>query len=249
MINATLEARLGSKRFPNKILKKIGKKSFLEFQIDRIKKSKYLQKIIVATTLKKEDTKIVELSKKKKVSIYRGSSENVLKRLVNAHKINKTKIVVRLCGDNPFQDPDMIDDAIKEFLKKKCDLVVYGGGKNIRKIPYGFDVEVLSYDLLKKVYSKAKKKIHLEHPIKYVYDELKNVKIVYMKPKNKKFHFPKFSFGLDYPDQQVFLQKVHKKLNNNYVSYKTLIKTVKNNPKLLNMAKILSEKYILNRKY
>ena len=66
MINATLEARLGSKRFPNKILKKIGKKSFLEFQIDRIKKSKYLQKIIVATTLKKEDTKIVELSKKKK---------------------------------------------------------------------------------------------------------------------------------------------------------------------------------------
>ena len=89
----------------------------------------------------------------------------------------------------------------------------------------------------------------MEHPIKYVYDELKNVKIVYMKPKNKKFHFPKFSFGLDYPDQQVFLQKVHEKLNNNYVSYKTLIKTVKNNPKLLNMAKILSEKYILNRKY
>lgn len=249
MINATLEARLNSKRFPNKVLEKINKKSFLELQIDRTKKSKLIKNLIVATTNRKKDFNIVKLCKKKKLKYFRGSSENVLERIFQAHKKNNSSIVVRLCGDNPFQDPQMIDQTIKEFKKFKNDIVCYGGGKNIRKIPYGFDIEVLSFDLLKFAYAKAKKKIHLEHPTKYLYDEVKNLRIKFLKPKDKKLFFPKFSFGLDYPDQQVFLQNVRKEVKSDYVSYKTLIKTVKKSPKLLKMAKILSKKYILNRKY
>ena len=86
MINATIEARLSSTRFPNKILKKINNKSFLEFQINRIKKSKYLSNIIVATTNKKIDKKIINLCKKNKIKYYSGSSENVLKRIFITHK-------------------------------------------------------------------------------------------------------------------------------------------------------------------
>ncbi len=249
MINATIEARLGSTRFPNKILKKISNKTFLEFQINRIKKSKYLSKIIVATTNKKNDKKIINLCKKKKIEYYSGSNENVLKRIFMTHKKYKSQIVVRLCSDNPFQDPKMIDDSIKEYLKKKNDIVCYGGSPKTRKIPYGFDIEVLSFDLLNEAYKLAKNKIHLEHPTKYLYDVRKNLKIKFLKPTKKSLYFPKLTFALDYPDQQIFLKKILLKVKNNYANYKKLVMTVKKTPELMNMAKILSEKYILNRKY
>ena len=63
MINATLEARLGSKRFPNKLFRNLGKTTFLQFQVKRILKSKHLKKLIIATTKKKQDKKILNLSK------------------------------------------------------------------------------------------------------------------------------------------------------------------------------------------
>ena len=83
MINATIEARLGSSRFPNKVLKKINHRSFLEFQINRVKKSKLISNIIVATTNQNKDHKIINLCKKNKVKYFKGSVNNVLKRIIN----------------------------------------------------------------------------------------------------------------------------------------------------------------------
>lgn len=249
MINATLEARLGSKRFPNKLFRNLGKTTFLQFQVKRILKSKHLKKLIIATTKKKQDKKILNLSKKLKIDCYSGESENVLKRIYNIHKKNKSKVLVRLCGDNPFQDPKMIDDAIKIYLKGKYDIVCYGGPPGIRKIPYGFDIEVLSFDLLALAFKKARKKIHLEHPTKYLYDKEKNLEINYLKPKNKKFFEPKMTFALDYPDQEKFLNSVLLAVKDKNASYKKIITTVKRTKKLNHMAKILTKKYVLKRKF
>ena len=247
-INATIEARLGSIRFPGKVLKKISKKTFLEFQIDRCKKSKLLSNIIVATTNKKEDRKIINLCKKLNVKYYAGSDANVLDRITKAHIKNSTDIVVRLCGDNIFQDPNMIDDTIKEFMRWKYNIVCYGGSPKVRKIPYGFDIEVLSMSLLKKTHKKAKKKIHLEHPTKYLYDSKKYL-IKFLKPKNKKFYASKYTFALDYPEQSIFLKKILSLSKNEKLSYEKILNITRRNKILLKMAKMLSKKYVLNRKY
>tara|TARA_B110000027_G_C16114863_1_gene299613 strand:+ start:1099 stop:1848 length:750 start_codon:yes stop_codon:yes gene_type:complete len=249
MINATIEARLGSSRFPNKVLKKINHRSFLEFQINRVKKSKLISNIIVATTNQNKDHKIINLCKKNKVKYFKGSVNNVLKRITLAHVENESKIVVRLCGDNPFQDPNMIDDTIKEYLKGKHDIVCYGGNPKIRKIPYGLDVEVLSLKLLKDTLRKTNKKLYLEHPAKYLYDVRKNLKIKFLKPKNKILYAPKLSFSLDYPDQYKFLKKVYNLSKNENITYKDLLLKIRKNKKVLKLANILSDKYILNRKF
>ena len=85
-IIATVEARSGSTRLPNKVLKKIEKKSLLEILIGRIKLSKKIDEIVIATTTNPNDLRIVELSKKLKVNYYRGSELNVLDRLAKATK-------------------------------------------------------------------------------------------------------------------------------------------------------------------
>ena len=143
----------------------------------------------------------------------------------------------------------MIDDAIKIYLKGKYDIVCYGGPPNIRKIPYGFDIEVLSFDLLALAYKKASLKIHLEHPTKYLYDKEKKLKIKYLKPKNKRLFKPKMTFALDYPDQEQFLNSVLLAVKDKNASYTKIITTVKKTKQLNQMAKNLTKKYVLNRKF
>ena len=247
-INATIEARLGSIRFPGKVLKKINKKTFLEFQISRCKKSSLLSNIIVATTNRKEDKKIVKLCKRLKIKYYIGDNTNVLDRITKTHIKNNTDIVVRLCGDNIFQDPNMIDESIKKFMEWNYDIVCYGGPPKIRKIPYGFDIEVLSMSLLKQAHIKAKKKIHLEHPTKYLYDSKKYI-VKYLKPKNKKLYASKYTFALDYPEQTIFLKKILSISKNKKLSYENIINFTRKNKTLFRMAEILSKKYVLKRKY
>ena len=99
-IIATIEARLGSNRLPNKVLKKIGKKSILEIIIERLKKSKLIDQIVIATTKNIEDDRICHLAKSKKVSCYRGSEFDVLDRIANAISNYKGDLIVQLKDRN-----------------------------------------------------------------------------------------------------------------------------------------------------
>ena len=118
-ILATIQARMGSKRLPGKVLKKVDGVSLLEYQIKRIKKSNTKQNIIIATTKKKEDDKIVSLARRLKVLYFRGSTNDVLKRITDATKKFKIDINVELISDSPFSDIKIIDRMDNFFLKNK----------------------------------------------------------------------------------------------------------------------------------
>ena len=81
-----IEARMSSTRFPGKVLKKIQGKRLLEILISRLKLSQKISKSIIATSNKKIDQKIINFCKTKKISFFRGSEKNVLKRVYDAAK-------------------------------------------------------------------------------------------------------------------------------------------------------------------
>ena len=84
---ATIEARMTSSRLPGKVLMEANKGiSMLEFMINRVKKSKLIDKIVVATTINETCQPIVNLCNKLKIDYYRGSEDDVLLRVLNAHK-------------------------------------------------------------------------------------------------------------------------------------------------------------------
>ncbi len=123
MIAAIIQARLGSKRFPNKILKKINnKETVLDYIIKRISKSKKINKIIIATTKNKNDDKIERYLKKKKILFFRGSEKNVLSRYYFCSKKFKANLIVRITSDCPLVDPKIVDKMIDTFKKKKIGL-------------------------------------------------------------------------------------------------------------------------------
>ena len=89
----TIQVRMNSKRLPRKVCLELEKsKTVLEVLIDRVKKSKYVDQILIATTKNEADNRVVKIAKRKGCLFYRGSEKNVLNRLVAATK-NKKKIV------------------------------------------------------------------------------------------------------------------------------------------------------------
>ena len=116
---AIIQARTNSSRLPNKVLLNYKNLTPLSILIKRLKKSKYLKKIIIATTKKKNDDKIVKYCKENKILSFRGDENNVLKRYYLAAKKFKIKKIVRITSDCPLIDYRILDQMIKIFKKKE----------------------------------------------------------------------------------------------------------------------------------
>lgn len=170
-IIASIEARMTSSRLPGKVLMEaIDDISMLEFMIQRVKQSTLIHDIVIATTINKEDDPIVELCNKLNIKYYRGSENDVLLRVLEAHNENDSDIVVELTGDCPLIDYKIIDQVIQVYLDNNYD---YVSNSHIRSFPMGLDVEVFSTDILRKIEKVALTQDDREHVSLYIYNSNK----------------------------------------------------------------------------
>lgn len=168
-IGAIVQARTSSTRLPGKILMELPYGSgvtVLQQVIRRLKRSKSLGGIIVATTTDEIDSKIVGLAKKEDVKWFRGSSNDVLARYYLAAEENSLDIIVRVTSDCPCIDPEIVDWAMEKHLAAKAD---FTSTALHRTFPRGLDVEILSSDALKKTYCEAAESFEREHVCPYIY--------------------------------------------------------------------------------
>lgn len=145
---ALVLARMGAGRLPGKPLKPIGDKPLLLYLIDRLSKTKKLDKIVVATTTHTSDDEIVEVCKNNGVAFFRGSENDVTKRLVSAFEHFSAKTGVVIFGDCPLIDPGLVDEIVSYYQlhSEKYDFV---GNDLSTSYPPGMEVEVFSVDALK----------------------------------------------------------------------------------------------------
>ena len=114
-----IQARMSSSRFPKKMMAKILGKTLIERVVNQVSKSKYIEKIIVVTSKLKSDQPIVDFCKKKKIDFFVGSLNNVAKRYFDALKNINYDYFIRINGDSPLIDPNLIDKFITYSKKKK----------------------------------------------------------------------------------------------------------------------------------
>lgn len=167
-IVAIIQARMTSTRLPGKVLKKVLNKTLLEYQLERVSRSNFIDEIIVATTVNKTDEPIVELCKKFGYSTYRGSEEDVLSRYYEAANQANADIIVRLTSDCPLIDPNVIDQVIELFIEKQHD-IDYATNTLKRTYPRGMDTEVFTIEALQNTYLQAKLMKEREHVTAYIY--------------------------------------------------------------------------------
>src|ERR1019366_2808912 len=165
-IIAITQARTGSTRCPGKILKKINDNTLLEIHLKRILQSKEINQLIVATTINKEDSGIVTISRDLGLSFYQGSVEDVLDRFYQSLQGQKADYIVRLTSDCPLVDPELIDQIIRYTLDNNLD---YCSNTLDPKYPDGQDVEVFKFAALEKAWKEATLPSEREHVTPYIW--------------------------------------------------------------------------------
>jgi len=176
MITCIIQARMGSFRLPGKVMQKLdGENTVLDYVIQQLKSSKKIEKILVATTNLNEDDVICNHLSLKNIEFYRGSSEDVLDRFYNCAKTFAADIIVRITGDNPLIDPNIVDLVVDAYKNNQCDFVT---NTLIRTFPYGTEVEVFSFEILEKVWKNAKLPSEREHVTPFIRDKQNGFNLV-----------------------------------------------------------------------
>ena len=191
-----IQARLGSKRLPRKMLLKLDQYSIIEWVIKRSIKSKKLDKLVLATTKLIEDDILCDIAKKLGIGFFRGSENNVLKRFACAADKFNYSSVVRICADNPFIDPLEIDRLIKFFEEEKTDYCFNHLNKLDSQYADGFGAEIFSNKVLQSISKKVINKEQKEHVTLYLWDNMNKYRISSLKAP-KTLAYPKLRFDID----------------------------------------------------
>jgi spore coat polysaccharide biosynthesis protein SpsF len=166
-----VQTRVGSTRLPGKVMLDLCGKPVIGHVIDRLKQSRVLDEIIIATTTLERDKVIVEQAKKNEVKWFCGSEDDVLSKYYYAAKENNLDVVVRVTSDCPLIDPTILDDVVDFYMRNNYKLVTNAGTDlNQRTFPRGLDVEVFSFSALEYAFNNAQKSYQREHVTPYLYE-------------------------------------------------------------------------------
>ena len=196
-INAIIQARMGSTRLPGKILLELSGKPILAHVVDRLRYSKFINEVIIATTDLPEDNPTEEFCKNNDISFFRGSSNNVLSRYYEAAKKYSSDLVIRITADCPVIDPMIIDDMLGLYFEStKTGKVDYLSNVHPRTFPRGLDAEIFTFTALEKAYNEANKEYEQEHVTPFFYQ---NPEIFSLKnfANNKDYSFHRWTVDTD----------------------------------------------------
>jgi spore coat polysaccharide biosynthesis protein SpsF len=162
---AILQARTTSSRLPGKVLKPILGVPMLARQIERVRRSLEIDHLVIATSDQSSDDSVRELCDKQAVTCFRGSLNDVLDRFYQAAKPYAPQYVVRLTGDCPLADPELIDEAIRMCRNGGFDYVTNALNDGY---PHGLDVEVLRFECLQQAQQEAPLPYQREHVTPFI---------------------------------------------------------------------------------
>jgi spore coat polysaccharide biosynthesis protein SpsF len=186
---AIVQARMGSTRLPGKVLMKIGDYRVLDLVVRRIKLSKVVDEIVIATSLNPEDDILQEFCLEFDVKLFRGSNEDVLGRFTSALGDGFEGNVLRVTADCPFVDPTLIDMAYEKFIKLNLDHlgIATGAGvanQNSFKYPDGLDSEWMTGRALYKADFEAHRALDREHVTSYIWGNPGAFKLGLLEPES-----------------------------------------------------------------
>jgi glutamate-1-semialdehyde 2,1-aminomutase len=162
---AIIQARMNSMRLPNKVMMKINNTPIIELLIDRLSKSKLINQIVLATSDNESNIPLAKYVKSLGYEVFAGSEEDVLDRYYHAAKFSEADIVVRITGDCPLVDVDIVDEVIKGFINSNAE---YASNREPPTYPDGLDVEVISIKTLQDANKKVMDDSHREHVTPYI---------------------------------------------------------------------------------
>ena len=222
-----IQARCGSTRLPNKVLKDLCGKPALQRMIERVQLSKKVDEVIVVTSIERNNLPILNLCSDLGVRVGIGSESDVLDRFYQTAKLLRPEYVIRLTADCPCFDAELLDLAITE-MKEDSDYM----GMISESFADGLDLEIIRFAALEKAWREANHSFEREHVTQYIVRHPEMFKL-------QDFNSPIGYFGnnrwtVDEAEDFLVVQKIYEHFINSDVgerfNYKQILKFLNENP-------------------
>ena len=238
MITCIVQARMGSSRLPGKVLREVLGFPLILLTLKRLEKSREIDKLILATSDKVSDNPLHEIVKGEGFEVFRGDEENVLKRYRDCVLEHGGDIVVRVTGDCPLIDPDIVDNVISHYKMYDYDYVRLDVPDTFIR---GFDVEVFSREALDKAFELAKEDRDFEHVTAYMYHHPELFSIG--KVRGESLFNKSYRLCVDTIEDFQLISKVYEHFEDIYVTAKEAVKFLDENPEIAAINSEVRQKY------
>jgi spore coat polysaccharide biosynthesis protein SpsF (cytidylyltransferase family) len=158
---AIVQARMGSQRFPGKMLKPLAGRPVVEWTVQRTQLAKRIDQVVIATSRRPEDDELIDWCDQHEIASFRGSENDVMDRFYQCAKLYNADYVVRLTGDCPLLDPRLIDTVTDLCLHDES--VDYASNVEPMTYPEGMSVEVMPFRALECAWRESTLPSHREH--------------------------------------------------------------------------------------
>ena len=199
---------MGSSRLPGKVLADIHGRPALARLHARLRQSERLDGIVLATTENPADDALAEWADSAGLACFRGSEDDVLRRVVEAHRLMNSDVVVEVCGDTPLIDPGVIDMAIDTFSANECDVVSTTWAPSF---PQGIDAQVFPLRALEDVEARVTDPAVREHVSLHFYENPARYRVIHLMAPPR-WRAPELRCQLDYPEDLRFINEVYARL-------------------------------------
>ncbi|APC79736.1 TPA: cytidylyltransferase domain-containing protein [Clostridium botulinum] len=237
-----VQARMGSERLPGKVIKPIMDKPMILYTLNRLNKSKYIDEIILATSIKNKEQPLVDIVEKEGFKVFRGEENNVLKRYKDTADKFGGDIIMRVTGDCPLIDPTIVDNVITYFKMNNFDYIRLDVPDSFIR---GFDVEIFWKESLYKAYNIVNslednyeekgftKENYFEHVTLYMYNHREEFKVGYVKGAD--FYNKEYRLCVDTKEDFTLVNNIYKHFKNEYVTSKEVVEYLDKNPFIANI--------------
>lgn len=206
-IVAIVQARMGSKRLPNKMMLYLNGFPIIEWVYQRLSKSKKVNQVIFAIPDTPKDNLLAFYIQKIGGKVVRGSENDVVDRFYKTAKISQATHIVRICADNPLICPEAVDELIYFYKENPCDYAYNHIPKN-NCYPDGLGAEIVSFELLEEIVHKTSIPSQREHIFNYIWENEQQFNIKTFNPKDIQICKPKIKLDVDsHKDYEKLLTK------------------------------------------
>lgn len=211
-IGVIIQARLSSSRLPGKVLLPLPKHNgipAIQHTYNRCSEAFGAANVVVATSTEQSDNELVEFCEQQNIPVFRGSLANVLSRYYECATQYNFDVVVRITGDCPCLDVDLLKYVVNQHVSNSAD---FTSSAIKRTYPHGMDVGVMNYNALKEAYENSTQPHELEHVTAYFYKTAPEQFNIQLLEAPVDWNFPNYRLTLDTPLDYIFLNEVFEAL-------------------------------------
>jgi spore coat polysaccharide biosynthesis protein SpsF len=213
---AIIQARMGSTRFPGKVLEPIGGKAILLHIVERLSVVPSIEEIVVAIPESPADQPLRSFCRQQRVSYWAGSEADVLDRYYGAARRYGGDPILRITADCPLVDPGTVEEIIKMYRSGQFDYVAVAAGADSEgltdgRFPDGLDAECCSFAALEATWREATDVRDREHVTRFIW---KNKKRFRCGKLFSEAHYPAYRLTVDHPLDLQLVRSIYAELGN-----------------------------------